>query len=100
MIYNFFILANSKLHILKCVDMLIRNLDTTAFRLCYMDTGEFLALEILFGLLCFSDSLVMSQSKELEEMVKPEMRENWEEEKKKWFVLDDSIDQQREPGKF
>ena len=48
----------------------------------------------------FLDSLVMSQSKELEEMVKPEMRENWEEEKKKWFVLDDSIDQQREPGKF
>ena len=46
------------------------------------------------------DSLVMSQSKALDDMVKPEMRENWEEEKKKWFVLDDSIDQQREPGKF
>ena len=45
-IYNFFILANSKLHILKCVDMLIRNLDTTAFRLCYMDTGMYLALEL------------------------------------------------------
>ena len=100
MIYNFFILANSKLHILKCVDMLIRNLDTTAFRICYMDTGKFLDLEILLGLMCFSDSLVMSQSKELDEMVKPEMRDNWEEEKKKWFVLDDSIDQQREPGKF
>ena len=42
----------------------------------------------------------MSQSKELDEMVRPGMRENWEEEKKKWFVLDDSIDQQREPGKF
>ena len=38
-IYNFFILSNSKLHILKCIDMLIRNLDTSAFRICYMDTG-------------------------------------------------------------
>ena len=45
-IYNFFILANSKLHILKCVDMLIRNLDTTAFRLCYMDTGVHMTLKL------------------------------------------------------
>ena len=41
----------------------------------------------------------MTLSKELDEMVKPGMRENWEREKPQWFVLDDSIDQLREPGK-
>ena len=42
----------------------------------------------------------MSLSKDLDEMVKPEMAENWKREKPQWFVLDNSIDQQREPGKF
>ena len=37
-LYNFFILANSKLHILKCIDFFLENLDTTGFRINYMDT--------------------------------------------------------------
>ena len=39
-LYNFFILANSKLHILRCVNMLIDHLDTSALRFNYMDTGK------------------------------------------------------------
>ena len=37
-LYNFFILANSKLHILRCIDFFLDNLDTTGFRINYMDT--------------------------------------------------------------
>ena len=40
----------------------------------------------------------MSMSKDLDDMVKPGMADNWKIEKPKWFVLNDSIDQQREPG--
>ena len=38
-LYNFFILANSKLHILKSMNFFIRNLDTTGFRINYMVTS-------------------------------------------------------------
>ena len=37
-LYNFFILANSKLHILRCINFFLDNLDTTGFRINYMDT--------------------------------------------------------------
>ena len=48
----------------------------------------------------FIDSLVLSLSAELDEIVRPNMQENWTREKPQWFVLDDSIDQKREPGKI
>ena len=40
-VYNFFILSNSKLHLLKGIDMFLRHLDVSALRLNYIDTGEF-----------------------------------------------------------
>lgn len=84
-LYNYFILANSKLHILKSIDFFIDNLDTTAFRINYMDT----------------DSMVMSLSKPLDELVLPHRQLYWEAQKSKWFVIDpDCPDQKREPGKF
>ena len=43
-VYNFFILSNSKLHLLKGIDMMIRHLDTSALRLNYLDTGKSLIL--------------------------------------------------------
>ena len=45
-LYNFFILANSKLHILRTVDFLLQNLDTSGFRINYMDT---VGLSIIFN---------------------------------------------------
>ena len=39
-LYNFFILANSKLHILKSINFFLENLDTSGFRINYMDTGK------------------------------------------------------------
>lgn len=36
-LYNFYILSNSKLHVLRCIDMLINHLDCTALRFNYMD---------------------------------------------------------------
>ena len=39
-LYNFFILANSKLHVLRCIEMMISHLDTRALRFNYMDTGK------------------------------------------------------------
>ena len=83
--YNFYILANSKIHILKAIDFFIRNLDTSGLRLNYMDT----------------DSLVISLSKPLDELVLPHRQAAWEKEKSKWFVMDpDCPDQKREPGKL
>ena len=84
MLYNYFILANSKLHILKSVNFFLDNLDTTGFRINYMDT----------------DSMVMSLSKPLDELVLPGRESHWETHKSTWFVTDPSCpDQIREPGK-
>ena len=84
-LYNFFILANSKLHILRCINMLIDHLDTSALRFNYMDT----------------DSICLTLSKPLDDMVLSGMESSWLENKPKWFVMDEScIDQLREPGEF
>ena len=84
-LYNFFILANSKLHILRCIDFMINHLDTSALRFNYMDT----------------DSFCLSLSKSLDDMVLPGMEDSWRQNKPNWFVIDESdIDQLREPGKF
>ena len=48
-----------------------------------------------FGL----DSLVLSLSKSLDEMVLPGKEASWEHNKRKWFVLDTAT-QLREPGKL
>ena len=82
-LYNFYILANSKLHILKSINFFLDHLDTSAIRLHYMDT----------------DSFVMSLSKPLDELVLPGHESIWEAQKPNWFVMDpDCPDQQREPG--
>ena len=84
-LYNFWILSNSKLHILKSINFFLENIDVSGLRLHYMDT----------------DSFVMSLSKPLDELVLPGRESIWEAEKPKWFVMDpDCPDQQREPGLF
>ena len=97
-VYNFFILSNSKLHLLKGVDMMLRNLDVSALRLNYIDTGNFLIKSSYWNLIIFIlDSMVLSLSKpSLDDMVLPGKEKSWEYHKKKWFVLDES--QIREPG--
>ena len=83
--YNFFILANSKLHILKSMNFFIRNLDTTGFRINYMDT----------------DSIVMSVSKPIDDLVLPHRKGVWQRTKPKWFVMNSKCPhEKREPGKF
>lgn len=42
----------------------------------------------------------MSLTDEIDNLVKPEMRESWAENKFKWFVRDDSPEEMRCPGKF
>ena len=84
-IYNFYILANSKLHILESVNFFLDTLDTTGFRINYMDT----------------DSMVMSLSKPLNELVLPGKQEEWEQRRSTWFVTDQNCpDQKREPGRL
>ena len=84
-LYNFYILANSKLHILKSINFFLENLDTSGMRLHYMDT----------------DSFVLSLSKPLDDLVLPGREQNWQAGKPEWFVMDPNCcDQQREPGKF
>ena len=46
-LYNFFILANSKLHILRCINFFLDNLDTTGFRINYMDTVCYILATLL-----------------------------------------------------
>ena len=95
--YNFFILANSKLHILKSIDFFLENLDTSGFRINYMDTGNVFVVDLIFDQ--FSDSMVMSLSKPLDELVLPGRESLWTSQKPNWFVTDpDCPDQKREPG--
>ena len=97
-VYNFFILSNSKLHLLKGVDMMLRNLDVSALRLNYIDTGNFVIISSNWNVTAFIlDSMVLSMSKpSLDDMVLPGKEKSWEYHKKKWFVMDES--QIREPG--
>ena len=55
--YSFFILQNSKLLMLKFVDMLIEHCDTDGMRLCYTDTGESLQVisNTVYHKICFND---------------------------------------------
>ena len=62
--------------------MMLRHLDVYALRLNYIDT----------------DSMVMSLSKSLDEMVLPGAERSWLHHKKKWFVLNET--QLREPGTY
>ena len=98
-IYNFYILANSKLHILKSINFFIDNLDTTGFRINYMDTGNKCLRNLKLKQIL--DSLVMSLSKPLDDLVLPGRQSHWEAGRPKWFVMNpDCPDQKREPGKL
>ena len=66
------------------MNFFIRNLDTTGFRINYMDT----------------DSIVMSLSKPLDDLVLPHRKAVWARTKSQWFVMDPKCPhQKREPGK-
>ena len=71
---------------LKFVDMLIENLDTSALKLLYTDT----------------DSLFLAMTKPIDELVNDEKRANWHSKVyPEWFVRNpDCIEQVREPGLF
>lgn len=48
-----------------------------------------------------TDSFCLSLSKSLDDMVLPDMKDSWRQNKSKWFVIDESdIDQLREPGEY
>ena len=71
---------------LRFIDTLIENLDTSAVKILYTDT----------------DSFFLAMTKPLNELVLPEKREKWNSEIfDQWFVRDyNNIDQVREPGLF
>ena len=55
-----------------------------SFRLLYSDT----------------DSLASGLSKPKEDLIRPELKEEFEQKKKKWYLLDDSPTELRTPGKL
>jgi len=59
-------------------------LQTGSFSLLYSDT----------------DSLSIALTGDLDDLVKPEMAKSWIENKFKWYLADDSIEELRSPGKF
>ena len=79
-------MQNAKLHMLKFIDMLIENVDTTAVKLLYTDT----------------DSLFLAMTKPITELVNKNKLETWKSSTySDWFVRDDNnIHEIREPGLF
>ena len=84
--FSFTILQNAKLHMLKFIDMLIENVDTTAVKLLYTDT----------------DSLFLALTKPITELIHENKHDHWASHVySNWFVRDESnINEIREPGLF
>ena len=84
--FSFTILQNAKLHMLKFIDMLIDNIDTSCVKLLYTDT----------------DSLFVAMTKPISDLVYEHKLEDWNSNiYDKWFVRDDKdVEQIREPGLF
>ena len=84
--FSFTILQNAKLHMLKFIDTLIENLDTTGVKLLYTDT----------------DSFFLALTKPIDQLVYEHKRKQWDNYTyEKWFVRDENdTDQIREPGLF
>ena len=77
------VLQNSKLKILQTVDFFIKYLDTSGITLAYCDTDSYM--------LCLTDKL--------DDLVKKDLKAEWESKKGSVFVLDESdVDQLRTPG--
>lgn len=80
----FTILQKAKMHMLKYALFHFDNLRPRSFSLLYSDT----------------DSLSMALVGEMDDLVKPEMRESWERKKFDWYTKNDTPEEMRCPGKF
>ena len=77
------ILQLSKLHMILYLEFLYKFMREGSWALCYMDT----------------DSFLFHAEDRFENLVKPELREEFEREKYIWFLRDQSAEEKRRPGK-
>ena len=80
--------------------MFIDFFDTSAMRITYMDTGK--KQSNISKMRTYSDSFFLAISRPLDELVRPEKKEEWDNDvKQQWFVQNyNDVRECKTPGKF
>ena len=108
------ILSNSKLHFLKFIyEVVYEFFVPGSFRLCYCDTDSIAIGNKYFSILYNIIWIAFTESEEPEDpsrranmlsvllpVVKPEKRENFLTIWEKWFVTEDTVEDEKFPGKL
>ena len=79
---------------------LFDHLEEGSFRPCYADTDSMCLALSKSQPSSPDDDLEMSLRKLFDPMVKPHMKQSWEEKWKSWFVTSEDVEDQRCPGKM
>ena len=96
------VLQLSKLHLLKFIYFLEEHLEPGGFKILYLDTDSiFLALTKTLDMPeNFEGNYFGTWRAAFSRIVKNNMKLSWEENSKKWFVLDQTVESKRKPGIF
>ena len=94
------VLQLSKLHLLKFVYFLEEHLKPGAFTILYLDTDSvFLGLTKTHNMPeNFENDYFGTWRAAFSRIVKNNMKLSWEQNSKKWFVLDQTVQSKRKPG--
>ena len=92
---NFFSLL-----IFSFMNFLHQHLKPGSFRNCYTDTDSVCLATTATGQVTAEMSIEAKYRAIFDPIVKPEMRDSWEQNWKSWFVTTDEVEDQRFPGKL